>query len=80
MESKYLDFIEETIPNRKTPIVHVMNKSTTYLGMIYFYPSWRKFIFRPEADIIFDTSCLLDIVNKLNELQENWKEGLKKNG
>jgi len=77
MESKYLDFIKEIVPNRKTPLVHVMNKSTTYLGTICFYPAWRKFVFNPESDIVFDTSCLSDIIAEINELQHEWKESLK---
>ena len=69
MESKYLTFVRDIVPGRKTPIVHVMNKETTYLRTIYFNPGWRKYVFEPEANIIFDTKCLIDIISKLDELQ-----------
>ena len=78
MESKYLTFIRDIVPGRKTPIVHVMNKETTYLGTIYFNPGWRKYVFEPEANIIFDTKCLTDIISKLDELQAEWRASLKK--
>ena len=78
MESKYLTFVKNTVPGRKTPIVHVMNKETTYLGTIYFNPGWRKYVFEPEANIIFDSGCLTDIITQLNELTKEWREGLKK--
>ena len=78
MESKYLTFARDIVPRRKTPIVHVMNKETTYLGTIYFNPGWRKYVFEPEANIIFDTKCLTDIISKLDELQTEWKDSLKK--
>ena len=77
MESKYLTFIKDTVPGRKTPLVHVMNKEATYLGLIYFNPGWRKYVFEPEANIIFDTKCLTDIISKLDELTKAWKESLK---
>ena len=78
MESKYLTFIRDNVPGRKTPLVHVMNKETTYLGLIYFNPGWRKYVFEPESNIIFDTKCLTDIISKLDELQTEWKDSLKK--
>lgn len=78
MESKYLNFVKDTVPGRKTPIVHVMNKDATYLGTIYFNPGWRKYVFEPEANIIFDTKCLTDIINKLDDLQSEWRASLKK--
>ena len=78
MESKYLTFVRDNVPGRKTPLVHVMNKETTYLGLIYFNPGWRKYVFEPEANIIFDTKCLTDIISKLDELQIERKDSLKK--
>ena len=78
MESKYLSFEKYTIPGRKTSLYDVKNKQTLeQLGTIYFYPAWRKFVFEPFADLIFDNSCLTDIIEFIKEVQAEWKENLK---
>lgn len=74
--SKYLDFVKQECPFRKTPVYEVQNKSGERLGGIMFYPAWRKFIFNPTADVIFDAACLSDIIIKLNELMTERKEGI----
>lgn len=78
MESKYLTFEKYTIPGRKTSLYDVINKNTSErLGAIYFYPGWRKFVFEPLPEIIFDSNCLTDIITFMKEAQEAWMEGLK---
>ena len=78
MESKYLVFDKYTKQGRKTPIYEIKNKATLdSLGVIYFYPAWRKYVFESNPQIIYDTSCLTDIINFLQEIQTEWKEGLK---
>ena len=81
MESKYLTFVRKDLPNRKTPIVDVINKQGENLGYISFYPQWRKFVFNTYSRyiVIYDSNCLLDIATKLTELQAEWKQSLKEN-
>jgi len=78
VESKYLNFVEVEVTGRKTPIYEVKNKSGEYLGYIIFRPSWRKFVFLPAKDTLFDAACLSDIIIQLNDAQVKWKAGLKK--
>jgi len=77
MESKYLVFEKETIHGRKTPVYYVRNKSGETLGHIYFYPAWRKYVFTSYAEIIYDQSCLTDIISFMAEAQAEWRASLK---
>lgn len=78
-ESKYLKFEKYTIPGRKTSLYDVKNKNTLErLGTIYFYPGWRKFVFEPLPEIIFDNNCLIDISNQIAILTAEWRASLKK--
>ncbi len=74
-ESKYLVYRLVTEPKRKTPIIFVCNKSSEELGQIRFYPQWRKFVFYPEADTLFDSNCLEDIISTINLIQQMWING-----
>ena len=77
MESKFLTFSKVEVKGRKTPIFIVRNKNNfVLLGQINFYPQWRKYVFEPSEDVIFDTSCLKDIISFMEEQQKEWKESL----
>ncbi len=76
-ESKYLVYSSVILPKRKTPIVFVCNKSNEELGQIRFYPQWRRFVFYPKADTLFDSSCLEDIASTINLIQQMWINGEK---
>ncbi len=77
-DSKYLVFIKKQLFGRKTPTYTVENKSGEYLGLITFNPAWRKFVFNPASDTIFDAACLSDIIIKLNDATAEWRASLKK--
>ena len=74
-ESKYLVYHSVILPKRKTPIVFVCNKSSEELGQIRFYPQWRRFVFYPKADTLFDSNCLEDIIFTINLIQQMWING-----
>ena len=78
MESKYLIFTRIDIPGRKTPVYEIYNKSDECLGIIALHPAWRKFVFYPAEDSMFDISCLSDIMEQLKEATSEWRAGLKK--
>lgn len=71
-ESKYLVYHSIILPNRKTPILSVCNKLNEELGKIRFYPQWRRFVFYPKEDTLFDSSCLEDILFTINLVQQMW--------
>ena len=74
-ETQYLKFVE-VLSDRKTTLCKVFNKSDELLGHIGFYPQWRKYVFVSDVTQ-YDSKCLQDIVDVLNELQQIWKDSLK---
>lgn len=76
--SEYLKFQEVSKPKRKTKFVRVLSKDgETLLGEISFWPAWRKYVFNPAWSTMFDNKCLLEIISKLdemnNEIRAEWK-------
>ena len=58
-ESKYLIINKEEIANRKTPIYHIINKSSNIeLAQIKWYGSWRQFCVFFTGETIFNIDCL----------------------
>ena len=78
MESEYLVFDKYIGQGRKLPIYEVKNKATLdSLGVIYFYSDWRKYVFESTPQIVYDADYLIDIAKFLQEVQNEWEEGLK---
>lgn len=82
MESKYLIFDKYVRTDRKTPVYEIKNKKTLdSLGVIYFYPPWRRYVFESNLNIInpiiYDVACLTDISNFMQEIQTEWRNSLK---
>jgi hypothetical protein len=40
------------------------------LGRIAWYSSWRRYVFFPAADTIFDVKCLLEITGFIDKQME----------
>lgn len=40
----------------------------SYLGEIRWYSPWRRYVFYPGANTLFDTNCMTMIQNKIIEL------------
>ena len=77
MESKYIRF--EKIPkdsNRKTDIYKIITKydKPEILRTIEWFGRWRKYAFFPFPNTVFETICLTDIINFINELMEERKK------
>lgn len=75
----YLIFDEYVTPGKKTHSYGVKNRqSLTTLGVIRFWPAWRKYVFEPVGDVIFDAKCLAEITEKLDSLTAEWRASLRK--
>jgi hypothetical protein len=61
---------EKKSASGKTDIYSVKNLSGQMLGGIFWYSQWRKYIFHSRDGISFDSKCLSEIVNFLNQLME----------
>lgn len=82
MEKQYLTFQELKNVKRKTKIVRVYSKDGTLLGDISFWPAWRKYVFNPAWGTMFDNNCLLEVINKIDEMnaeiRKEWASRKKK--
>ena len=79
-DSNYLIFEEQKVSCRKLPIYIIKNKQSGYeLGEIRFCGAWRKFIFKPYEETIYDAACLSDIIIFLNDRTADWRASLQKN-
>lgn len=48
-----------------------------HIGTIFWKTSWRRYVFEPQHDCIFDATCLMDIVTFLNDLMAERKPARK---
>jgi hypothetical protein len=45
------------------------------LGTAYWYPPWRKYIFSPAVNTIWDSACLAELQQQLDQLNADHKKG-----
>lgn len=70
-ESRYLEFVDETPPDRKTRIVKIVSiRSSDTLGHILWYGPWRQYAFFPERATIWNPECLRDVNARIEALME----------
>jgi len=53
--------------NGKLQYKIINNKSKSTLGILFYYKEWKQYVFTQwKQSVIFNNSCLMDIVNFLN--------------
>lgn len=73
----YLQFVARPQdPNRKTPVYDVMNNPRLNLGVVGFFPRWRKFVWEAQPKVVLDDGCMQEILNFLKAETAKWKAGL----
>lgn len=75
--TQYVKFEETGLSaSRKTKIWLVKNAQSDFeIGRIRWFPNWRKYVFEPAPNCIFDPNCLGDIKDFLLKALEEHKEG-----
>ena len=73
MESKYLNFNLIT-QGEKTNQYAVTSKASILLGKIKWYGAWRRYVFFPNTETIFDAGCLSDIATFITNLMNERKK------
>jgi len=68
----YLEFLEIK-DTGKTKVFSIKSKHGYVLGFISWYSGWRRYIFKPSNETIFDVKCLEEIILFINELMTNRK-------
>jgi len=72
-ETKYLIFASETLPGRKTKLIHVNSKSSgNELATIEWYGSWRQYCFMPSNEFctVWNNTCLTDVISVIDILMK----------
>lgn len=74
--SKFINFIQ--VPSSgKTEVYTVETKACLPIGTIKWYGSFRKYCFFPNANTVWDTSCLNDVIYFMSKLQREYEAGKK---
>lgn len=68
----YVKFID-LIKTGKTRRVAVNAKDGGALGVIAYYPQWRRFTFQPFPNTIYDSGCLQQINAIVEALYRDYK-------
>ena len=70
---KFIEF--KQVPSAGTTSLHQVynTENGSFLGVIKFYGAWRKYVFAPQPNTIFEPICLGDITNFLNNLTNAWR-------
>ncbi len=79
-KKKYINF-EFLEKKPKTVVYAVVNiKYGNYLGIIKWYPAWRKYcFFSNDGNYIYDTICLNEISEFMQGLMDKWRLGKEVN-
>jgi hypothetical protein len=74
----YLVKARKTDKKRKTPI-YIVRKDDAHglaiqLGTIKFHGAWRQYVFHPDSETFWNTSCLDKIMGFLLDLNAAWRK------
>lgn len=75
MPEKYLEFTGDKSKSGLTKIISIWSKGDNYLGQISYFSPWRKYVFMPGQETIFDVSCMKEIIEKIESLMRERYEG-----
>jgi hypothetical protein len=75
---EYINFVEWTTKKKTSEWVCYNNNHDYTLGFVRWYPPWRQYCFFPSYDMLFNKSCMLDIIDFINQLMEERKNAIAK--
>lgn len=75
----FLQFTEIVDANqeKKTKTWAIQNYARVFLGHVKWHSPWRKYVWYPAEDTIFDPECLEDIAERLRSETDKQKETWK---
>ena len=78
LKSKWINF-ELKEQKAKTQVWNIISKEDSIiLGYIAWYPPWRKYVFFPNNNMVFEKTCLNDIILFIDRLMYERKNILLK--
>lgn len=75
MSYLYFNLVGDTGKTKKFEVYN--NLKGVQIGVISFYPMWRKYIYKPLPDTFYDAGCLKEIAKFLEDQQQIWRKGVK---
>ena len=70
MKCEYFVVARTKQSNRKTPIYFIVNKEEDCIGEIKWYGPWRKFCFYPDKNTVWDSKCLNEVIEVIQQVTE----------
>lgn len=70
----WLIVVRDMESTRKTKVWQVRSTSGTHLGVVSFWPAWRQYVFAPAENTLFNSGCLLDLVEFTTRETKAWLE------
>lgn len=68
VNSRWIIMVQQPSPGKTTIWKVVSKEGNFHLGTIKWFTNWRKYSFFPEPQTIFETDCLTDISNFMQQL------------
>ena len=62
---KFMQADQIPTPGSKVCKWRILGQNGATLGHVTYHCGWRKYVFEPEAETIFDNSCLADLCSFL---------------
>jgi hypothetical protein len=69
-EYKYINFVKIGDTGKTSTWAIQNNRSNSSLGEIKWYSAWREYCFFTTSGVVFNKSCMLDILDFIKQLQE----------
>lgn len=73
-QTKFLNYIEIS-DTGKTKVIGVGNNQGQKLAYLKWAAGWRRYVFMPFKDTQFDADCLKDILDFMEKLMADRKNG-----
>lgn len=75
IEGKWVKFMKVNMPGRKTGVWSVLTKTDICtLGEVRWFGAWRRYVFFPVPETIYDSDCLHDIADFMAEQMRQWRK------
>jgi hypothetical protein len=76
---RWIEMVDASDVGAKTRRWDVWTKDrVAFLGVVKFYPRWRKYAFFPNANTLYEADCLRDIARFCEEETSRWRAGLRR--
>lgn len=73
-KSEHLEIRFESKTKTNLTSIYAVVNGAVRLGSISWYAPWRQYTFSPSGGMVFDVSCLLDIVSFIGGLMNEYRE------